>query len=173
MHKYFLLFSLLILSSCDDFNTSNTGIEVDTGRFEPIFLTRETLNNSVEFSVTQEELRTPVKIYRYGNLLLVSDHFTGIHAYDNADPSNPTKLGFIKIPGITDIAMNGNILYANNSVDLVAIDVSNINDLKIVKRIQDAFDEPLPPGFNSMPSEYKKENRKQDFIIFKWREKND
>lgn len=164
---------LFALVSCQEIDDVETGIEVDTEKYEPLFITRNNLDNSIKFSKSEMELETPGKIYRYKNYLLIVDHFKGVHVYDNSNPENPLKIGFIEVPAVTDIAMNKNVLYANNSVDLVAIDVSDIENLKVIKRIRNSFDEPLPPGFSRLPSEFQKENRNGNYIIFKWREKND
>lgn len=48
-------------------------------------------------------------------------------------------MSFISIAGNVDLAVNGNILYADNYVDLLAFDLSNINNIKMVKRIEDVF----------------------------------
>lgn len=85
------------------------------------------------------ELKNPGKIYLYGNLILINEKGEGVHVIDNANPSAPAKLAFISIPGNIDIAMSGNTLYADNYIDLLAIDVSNIQNAHLQKRVQNAF----------------------------------
>ncbi|BDS11653.1 LVIVD repeat-containing protein [Aureispira anguillae] len=85
------------------------------------------------------ELKNPGKIYLYGNLILINEKGEGVHVIDNANPASPNKLAFISIPGNIDIAMSGTTLYADNYIDLLAIDVSNIQDVRLKKRVEDAF----------------------------------
>lgn len=85
------------------------------------------------------DLKNPGKIYLYGNLILINEKGEGVHVIDNANPSAPAKLAFISIPGNIDIAMSGNTLYADNYIDLLAIDVSNIQNARVTKRVQNAF----------------------------------
>lgn len=92
------------------------------------------------------DLKNPGKIYLYGNLILINEKGEGVHVIDNANPSAPAKLAFISIPGNIDIAMSGNTLYADNYIDLLAIDVSNIQNARLKKRVQNAF-----PDFGSDP----------------------
>lgn len=92
------------------------------------------------------ELEKPGKIYLFGNLILINEKGEGVHVIDNANPSAPAKLAFIAIPGNIDIAMSGNTLYADNYTDLLAIDVSNIQNAHVKKRVQNAF-----PSFGSDP----------------------
>lgn len=85
------------------------------------------------------DLKNPGKIYLYGNLILINEKGEGVHVIDNANPSSPNKLAFISIPGNIDIAMSGNTLYADNYIDLLAIDVSNIQNARLKKRVPNAF----------------------------------
>lgn len=85
------------------------------------------------------DLKNPGKIYLYGNLILINEKGEGVHVIDNANPSSPAKLAFISIPGNIDIAMSGNTLYADNYIDLLAIDVTNIQNATLTKRVQNAF----------------------------------
>jgi hypothetical protein len=93
------------------------------------------------------DLKNPGKIYLYGNLILINEKGEGVHVIDNANPSAPAKLAFISIPGNIDIAMSGNTLYADNYIDLLAIDVSNIQNARLEKRVQNAF-----PDFGTDPN---------------------
>lgn len=52
---------------------------------------------------------------------------------DNTDPGNPQNLNFINIPGTGDMAINESILYADNYVDLLAFDISNPENIQLVK----------------------------------------
>ena len=67
------------------------------------------------------------KFYYKSPYLYANERSRGIHIFDNSNPEDPQKIAFLKIIGNSDIAIKGNVLYANNVSDLVAIDISNIN----------------------------------------------
>ena len=56
----------------------------------------------------------------------------GIHILDNTTPANPKNVAFIDIPGNMDLAVKGDILYADLYTDLVTLDISN--PLKVAVR---------------------------------------
>lgn len=87
------------------------------------------------------DLKSPGKIYfRTDDYLFVGEKHHGIHIYDNADPSNPQNVGYVQIPGNTDMAVKGNIMYANSYTDMYAIDISNPSNPEIVDRIDKVFE---------------------------------
>ncbi len=79
------------------------------------------------------------KIYYKSGKIYVTEKGKGIHVIDNADPANPEIIQFLQIPGCRDIAIKGNILYADNVTDLVAIDISDLDEIKVTKRIKDLY----------------------------------
>lgn len=79
------------------------------------------------------------KIYVYGDYLFINEPKEGIHVIDNRNPSRPNTINFIKIPGNVDIAVNSNILYADSYIDLLAFNISDINDIKLVHREENVF----------------------------------
>ena len=48
-------------------------------------------------------------------------------------------MAFLQIAGNSDLAIKGNILYANNVRDLIAIDISSLDSIRVINRQQDAF----------------------------------
>ncbi|ARS41511.1 hypothetical protein CA265_18370 [Sphingobacteriaceae bacterium GW460-11-11-14-LB5] len=81
------------------------------------------------------------KIYIYNDYLFINEPNEGIHIYNNANPSAPVNMGFLKIPGNVDLAIRNNILYADNFIDLLAFDLSNMGNIKQVKRVTDVFNQ--------------------------------
>ncbi len=79
------------------------------------------------------------KIYYKSPYIYVNERFKGIHVIDNSDPSNPIRIAFIQVFGCEDIAINGNILYADNYTDLVAIDISDIHNVIEVSRVENLY----------------------------------
>lgn len=106
----------------------------------PVFMTTQEIRDAFEFR-EPIEISIPGKIYLFGSYLFVNEVRKGIHVIDNADKRNPVNIGFINIPGNYDLAVKGNILYADSYVDLLALDISNTNDVKLVKRLEGVFND--------------------------------
>jgi len=86
------------------------------------------------------------KIYLYNDYLFINEPYEGIHIYNNSNPSAPVNIGFLKIPGNVDLAVQNNILYADNFIDLLAFDLSNMSAIKQVKRVTNVFQQLYTPG---------------------------
>lgn len=85
-------------------------------------------------------LKNPGKIYAYGDYIFINERYEGIHIIDNRNNNNPQKISFIPINGNVDIAVKNNILYADNIIDLLAIDISNPVSPTLVNRTENIFD---------------------------------
>jgi hypothetical protein len=103
-------------------------------------MTTQEIRDSFEFR-EPSDLSIPGKIYLLSNYLFINEVGRGIHIINNTDKRNPVNVGFINVPGNYDMAAKGNILYVDNYVDLLAIDISDINDIRIVKRLEGVFDD--------------------------------
>ncbi|MEO0333471.1 MAG: hypothetical protein AAF223_17605, partial [Bacteroidota bacterium] len=68
----------------------------------------------------------------------------GVHIIDNSEPTQPEMISFINIPGNYDLAVQDNIMYADSYIDLLAIDISNPQDIRVLHREENVF-----PRFNS------------------------
>ncbi len=139
------IFSILILFV--SFNSCKDKYSEDFTANSPVYLSYEDLRNSVKI-VGNRELENPGKIYFKDGYIFVNEEMKGVHIIDNKDPYNPKNTGFIEIPGNVDIAIKNNILFADSYVDLVAIDISDINQPKEVNRVQDVFPYLTPPPEN-------------------------
>ncbi len=112
----------------------------------------------VPFQISQEQLRigivnqapqkleNPGKIYYFNTVLIINEIKKGLHFIDNANPANPKHISFLKIPGVLDLAIKGNILYADSYTDLVAFDMNDIKNIKEVGRIKNMFSSGLVDG---------------------------
>jgi hypothetical protein len=119
----------------------------------PVYITYDELRNPV--SVTNESaLEDPGKIYFKDNYIFIIEELKGIHVFDNTNPSSPVKMKFVKIPGIVDMAISGNALYADSFVDMVVIDVQDINNIKEIGRLKDILPYTVPPTGNNLPTGY-------------------
>lgn len=91
---------------------------------------------------------SPGKMYLYGNTIFLNESGKGIHIIDNSNPANPINKYFLPIPGNYDMAVNGNILYADCFTDLLAFDISNPNQLVLKSFISQVFpDKQFQNGF--------------------------
>ncbi|GAA0879656.1 hypothetical protein GCM10009119_26250 [Algoriphagus jejuensis] len=126
---------MMAFFSCqDEINTTHT-----FRTMMPVYLEMSDIRARTISVEPAQELDNPGKIYIYGNYLLINEPTEGIHILDNTNPSNPINKSFIPIEGNVDLAVNSNILYADNYVDLLAFDISDINNIRLVNRVEDVF----------------------------------
>ena len=135
-YLFFLLLLSLLLISCTQ--TSNNKYVPKTAEgYAPVYAQKNDIVN------IGYEAATPTinagKIYAYGNYIFQNDIAKGIHIIDNTNKAKPVKVGFLKIPYNTEVAVKGNFLYANNLNDLVVFDISNAAAPVIVKRVDAVF----------------------------------
>ncbi len=79
------------------------------------------------------------KVYVTGANLFYIAQESGIHIFDNSNPAAPVNKAFINLQGVHDIAVKGNYLYADNYVDLLVFDISDINNMRLVKTVQNSI----------------------------------
>lgn len=130
----------LVLFGCKDHTISKHTCTVNT----PIYMSYEELRSSVK-TLPGKELDNAGKIFCRGNYIFVSEPLKGIHIIDNSNPASPQNISYIALPGNIDIAVKDNMLYADSYTDLVSIDISNINDVRVVSRVNHTFQPSLPP----------------------------
>jgi len=85
-------------------------------------------------------IQRPGKIYVSEDLLIIGDSGSGIHIIDNSVPANPQPLHFLEVPGSTQLYVDGRYIYTNAYYDMLKIDISDLNAINIVKRMEEAFD---------------------------------
>jgi hypothetical protein len=132
-----IMFFSMVFSSCED----NTLKEYKG--YAPVYLSY----NDLRTSVTEEQnvdLKNPGKIYFKDNYIFIVEELKGIHIYDNSNPSSPVKKTFIKLPGVVDISITDNIMYADSYIDLVVLDVENIDNVHEVGRLKDLLPYTVP-----------------------------
>ena len=129
------LLVVLGLVSCDK---KEDGDFADYLVATPITMSLEDFKNSVDI-VAPKPIDESGKIYAYENYIFVNDKYKGVHVIDNSDPGSPQKVAFIKIAGNVDISIKGNYLYADSLTDLMVLDISEINAIRIVNRLEDVL----------------------------------
>ena len=111
--------------------------------YRPVYLTYDALRRSI-VTTPAEPMSVTGKIYVKDQYVYVNEVGKGVHVVDDSDATSPVQLAFIPIPGSVDMAIKGNILYADSYVDLVAIDISDPASAHEVARVQNAFPYPEP-----------------------------
>lgn len=114
----------------------------------PVYMSYDELRASVKPSAARK-LEKPGKIYFKDNYIFVVENRKGVHIIDLSNPSAPSTIRFIEIPGCVDIAIRQSTLYADSYVDLVAIDVSDFANIKEVARVEDVLPFLVPPADNN------------------------
>lgn len=142
-HLLFLTLSVLLVAC-----TPKPNEDIIVDGMQPIYIQQ---NNFEEiFSEGPKAFERVGKIYKQGNFLLISDIGTGVHVINNSNPSAPEKIAFINIPGNHDMLARLSAMYADNGNDLVTLDISDLNDVYVVDRIENVYPVPLeqsPPNY--------------------------
>lgn len=123
-----------LLSSCTDQCKETRLVRHTT----PITVSLMELRKGIEVEPARE-LERPGKIYSKGKYLFINEIKEGIHIIDNSDPASPRPVSFVAIRGNGDLAVRGDILYADSYTDLVALDISDPARPKEVGRVKEVF----------------------------------
>jgi hypothetical protein len=84
-------------------------------------------------------LQNTAKIYYKDSTIYIIERYQGIHIVDNRIPAQPKAIGFIQMYGCEDIAIKGNILYADNYTDLISVNIANPARPTVVSRISGVY----------------------------------
>lgn len=149
MKKLHLLFSFFLLtllfSSCvNDEPTEDFTVE----GLRPVYITAEVADSVM--SLPPQPITQLGKIYYKDNLIYVGERGQGVHIIDNTNPEDPIRMGFIQIPGNKDVVIKGNLMYADNYEDLLTIDISSMNDVQEINRVEGVY----PPRSQAYPDFY-------------------
>lgn len=158
-----LILGFFTLISCNN-NDEYIMVKVAT----PEYMTLDELRSSVEITSPIPIIESG-KIYVYNDLVLVSDIDKGIHVIDNSNPENPHKIACIKIKANKDMEIKGDYLYADSLMDLVVFDISDINSIKEVTRLENVLQQYVPvPFFDDVIVDYGENAYNPDEIIVAW-----
>ncbi|WP_369995449.1 LVIVD repeat-containing protein [Winogradskyella sp.] len=102
----------------------------------PVIMSKTEMRNSISVQSAQST-NSDGKIYVYNDLLFYIAQNSGIHIFDNQNPASPQNLVFIQLEGVNDISVKDNILYADNFMDLVVFDISNISNIQLLNIEED------------------------------------
>lgn len=138
MKKHLLLIFISVaigLTSCEKTDDSKYA---DYLVARPLTMTMEEFKNGVDV-ISPLPIEESGKIYAYQDYIFVNDKYRGVHVIDNSDPSSPKKVSFIKIAGNVDISVKDNYLYADSLTDLIVLDISDVNNIEIVNRLENVL----------------------------------
>ncbi len=169
MRKYFSLlpvtvlllsFMAIILPACvKDKCTSRYSF------WEPVYRTKAEVRANIKNNASKE-IERPGKIYIRGNYIFLNEVDKGVHIIDNSNPAAPRQVSFVDIPGNLDMAVKGNILYADFYTDLVAIDISDPQSVLVKKFTENVFPERVwGNGFSPNPNMVIADWIKKDTVV--------
>lgn len=133
-HK--LCFVLLIAFTC--FSC------VNDGPYDDYLVARPVVMDAIAFKTEAIAVTDPVpivssgKIYAYKDYIFINDIDKGFHVIDNQDASNPKSIAFIKLEGNYDVSVKDDKLFADSYGDLVIFDISDITNIQLSTRIENA-----------------------------------
>lgn len=141
--------------------------KIDDSKYADYLIARPLTISKAEFK-TSVDIISPLpikesgKIYAYQDYIFVNDRYRGVHVIDNSNPNSPKKISFIKIAGNVDISIKDDYLYADSLMDLIVLDISDINSIKIVNRLENVLRDNVvwPAGvdfFESVNIDYENE----------------
>ena len=142
----YALLCLVLAASCTD--TGRVFPEGDVIGYKPVYA------SEVDLTIGMEAARTPEttgKIFLQGDVLLLNEVNEGIHFIDNSDPTNPRNFAFLSIKGSSDMSVKDQLIYVNQYTDIVAIDFSDLDNIRVVEREENAFS--LSTGSQLVPSQ--------------------
>jgi len=131
-----LALPLLIIIACYSCDLEK-GPDHEEEGYKPVYI-----DKNVAFLIEPSGpaiLEDPGKMYLYNQFIYIVDKGTGVHIIDNTTPSNPKKLKFISIPGVHDAVVKNDILYVDNFTDLVSLDISDLSNITITKRVKNMY----------------------------------
>lgn len=132
MKKCLTFLVLLSLSSC----WRTPGEPRLKSAYEPLLISREAADKLIRMDVARP-IENAGKFYLYNDYVFVVEEGKGLHIFDNKDVNNPKNVAFLHLLNITDVAIKQSVLYANQSTDLIALDLSDLKTVKLVSRIKD------------------------------------
>lgn len=145
--KQFLANLFYLFLSCTLIISCGGKFEFEKQGRKPIYLSYD---NLFQYNQTvPQPIQNSGKILLYGNYLFMIEVNKGVHVIDISDTANPQKMSFLNIPGNKDITSQSNFLYADNGPDLLVLDLTDINNIKLITRQKSVFkpSEFYPSGF--------------------------
>jgi hypothetical protein len=136
------LTAIFFTASCE-WDSVNTSDEewVNVTYVAPVYKTASSLVDQVVVEEPKEQTSLG-KIITYQNYVFVNEPMEGIHIVDHTDPSNPTNLSFLSIPGNLDMSIVDDHLYVDMFSSLAVFDIRDVlsRELKETYTVENVFD---------------------------------
>ncbi len=84
-------------------------------------------------------ISNPGKVYIGEEILLIGEEGSGIHIYDNSNPTNPQNMAYLNVPFCREFFVSENKIFAESQYDMLKIDISNPSAPFIESRVTNAF----------------------------------
>lgn len=137
----FLIVMMAAFTACTDRTQELITYEANVPVYMPFDEFRASFLKSAPIEISH-----PGKMYFKDGYLFINEYGKGIHVIDNSDPSDPEKVAFYQILGNVDMAIRGNVLFADSYVDLLSIDITDIENPVEIDRLENVFPDIVPEG---------------------------
>ena len=164
MKKNLLLLLFVASLSIVSCEKTDDGKYADYLVARPLTISKAEFKNSVDI-ISPLPIKESGKIYAYQDYIFVNDKYRGVHVIDNSNPNAPKKISFIKIAGNVDISIKDDYLYADSIMDLVVLDISDINNIKIVNRLDNVLRDNIVWPANADFYEYDGVDYENDIVL--------
>jgi hypothetical protein len=134
-------FTVFLFLGCND----NCKITNTFVCFEPVYSSTTEVRAAVSLQ-PPHALTGLGKIYFKDGYLFLNEVGKGIHIVDNRNPLMPQPLSFLNIPGNYDLAILDHTLYADSYIDLVVFDISDLENVKEIDRVENLFNNYMTMG---------------------------
>ncbi|MEZ4894957.1 MAG: hypothetical protein R3A50_06695 [Saprospiraceae bacterium] len=134
----FPFIALLVVVSFSSCLKDSCSSEQTYVRFDPVYVSPAEIHSGIAVEAARP-LHNPGKLYALGKFLFINERQEGIHVFDNEDPANPKALAFWSIPGNVDMVIKDHFMYADQYIDLITIDLSDMQNPQLVCRVEEAF----------------------------------
>ena len=119
-----ILSMIVLLALCTMQGCVKDQVMTRTTVYRPVYKTKEEVRANIKSS-SPIELTAPGKLFYKDGYVFLNELNKGVHIIDVSNPSAPNNIAFVHVPGAVDLAVRGNILYADMYTDLAAIDITN------------------------------------------------
>lgn len=127
------IFSILI-SSCDSDDSQKEQAKFAVPTVKSLVAIRDNVSVS-----SARQTNSDGKIYVAEHYLFYIAKEQGVHIFNNTNPSAPVNIAFINIEGVHDISVKGDYLFADNFVDLLVFDISDIQNITLVRTVENSI----------------------------------
>ncbi|TAI48069.1 LVIVD repeat-containing protein [Flagellimonas allohymeniacidonis] len=158
-----LLLTTLTFLSCNE-NDDADGDYADYLVARPLVMSKAEFASSVDI-LPPISIDESGKVYAYGDYVFINDKSQGIHVIDNSNPEFPRKVSFIKIPGNVDISVKDNFLYADSLMDLIVLDISDIDNIVQVNRLENVLRQGVFFPFDADIVEYEEFDYETEIVV--------